>query len=68
MCIRLLAEIFVSVKELVHKIKKNILYWEASKHVFQKAAEEGRPYVEVLTSEEFEKDVEDTIELLRKQK
>jgi hypothetical protein len=56
------------VKELVHKIKKNILYWEASKHVFQKAAEEGRPYVEVLTSEEFEKDVEDTIELLRKQK
>ncbi|XP_044267884.1 cGMP-dependent 3',5'-cyclic phosphodiesterase-like [Tribolium madens] len=61
---KMLAVMFVEIKELVQVIKRNILYWEASKHLFLKALDSGRSCLELLQTEEFDKDVEAAVQLL----
>ncbi|KAJ3655468.1 hypothetical protein Zmor_004566 [Zophobas morio] len=63
---KLLGAMFVPLKELTYKLKKHILYWECSKHIFQKAIIEGIPCVEMLQSEQFDATIEATVKLLQK--
>ncbi|XP_064212665.1 cGMP-dependent 3',5'-cyclic phosphodiesterase [Tribolium castaneum] len=65
---KMLAVMFIEIKELVQAIKRNILYWETSKHLFLKALDSGKPSLELLQSEEFDKDVEAAIQLVATKK
>lgn len=59
---------FPPLKDLVIKIRQNQLYWETSKHICLKAMDEGQTCLELLKSDQFEKDVEAAMELVKSQK
>ncbi|KAF7283462.1 cGMP-dependent 3',5'-cyclic phosphodiesterase-like [Rhynchophorus ferrugineus] len=62
---KILATIFPSAKVLVNAIKQNILCWESSKRIFDKYCVEGKTSYEVLTSEELELEVQNTLESIK---
>lgn len=53
---------FPAAQVLINSIKRNIISWEASKHIFEKLTLEGKKSYEVLASDELETEVQAKLE------